>query len=159
MEGSFNSLFKPVVIDNTTERTLSTSGTDYPLIGFRLGANYRASKIIINNSSILQTTNDNFVLTLQKNPTLSASIVWTSLTNTSVEYYLGTGAVSISTPGYVLASYIGKGGSLQNDIFDFIDSALTPGFYINGTPEPHFICIKPLSNNGKFRSVLSINEF
>jgi len=159
MEGSFNSLYKPVVIDNTTERTLSTSGTNYPLIGFRLGANYRASKIILNNSSILQTTNDNFVLTLQKNPTLSAPIVWTSLTNTSVEYYLGTGAVSILTSGYTLASYIGKGSSLQNDVFDFIDSALTPGFYINGTPEPHFICIKPLSNNSKFRSVLSINEY
>ena len=159
MEGSFNSLYTPVVIENYTERTLSTSGTKYPLIGYRLGASFRSSKIILNSLSLLQTTNDNYILTLEKNPTLSVAPTWSAISNTSTEYSQGTGAATVTSSGYILASFMGKGGSLQNDVFDFLDSSISPGFYINGTPEPHWICITPLANNSKFRSVLSLNEY
>ena len=159
MEGSLNSLFKPIYVPNTTERTLPTNGTTYPIIGFRFGSSFRASKVILKELSVLQTTNDNFVITIQKNPTLSSAPTWTSLTNTPLEYSQGTGAITVTTPGYILAGYIGKASTLQNDVFNFTDSAITPGFFINGTPEEHWFCITPLANNAKFRTSLNLEFF
>lgn len=159
MEGSLNSLFKPIYIPNTGERTLATSGTIYPLIGFRFGSNFRASKVILKELSVLQTTNDNFIITIQKNPTLSSAPSWTPLTNTPLEYSQGTGAITVTSPGYILAGYMGKASTLQNDVFNFTDSAITPGFFINGTPEEHWFCITPLGNNAKFRTSLNVDFF
>lgn len=161
MEGSINSLFRTVSVVDFTERTLATGGVNYAVLGIRLvgtpsqiGVSAALSAV-----DVLQTSNDNYLVTIQKAPILSGAASWVKVTNSPIEYSFGTGALSVSTDGFVIGSFMGKAGALSQEKYEMGDSAFSLGYLIDGTPEEWWICIKATSNTAKMRTGVNIKYF
>lgn len=150
MEGSINSLFIPFSVSNTSVLTLNTSGTKYGAMGFKMGINYETISLVMRYISILNTSNDNYVASLEINPTISGSYTFSADTNTGVMYTYGDGSQTITSDGIVLGSFIGEAGSQALTSFSFDDSKIKTGRNINGTLDELWICITPLGANATF---------
>lgn len=159
MEGSINSLYKVAGFGNFTERTLASTGTVYPILGYRINPSYRGIDSVLKNVSILQTSNDNYVVTLRMNPTLSTVSSWSDITNTPIQYSQGDGTTVVSSPGFILTNFMGTAGSLGTNDIEFEDSAISPGIGINGTPDELWVCIEPFGANATFRATANVNYF
>lgn len=161
MEGSINSLYRPVAVNDFTERTLPTGGTTYAMLGIRLNGTVSYEGIVadISQIDVLQTSNDNYLITIQKAPVLSGAAVWNTLTNTPIQYAYGAGALTVSSSGLVMASTMGKSGAALAENLEMADSVFGLGYYIDGTPEEWWVCIQATSNNGKFRTGANIKYY
>jgi hypothetical protein len=161
MEGSVNSLFHPLGITDFTERTLPLADTTYAVLGIRLGpsASYIGASGFLQQYDVLQTSNDNYLVTVQKGPSLSGTPTWNSISNTPIQYSFGAAGVTVSTDGYVLSSMMGKAGSLTQEKSELGDNVFSFGYKINGTPEEWWICIKATSVNCKVRVGANIKYF
>jgi hypothetical protein len=161
MEGSINSLYHQVSVTDFTERTLPTGGTAYALLGIRLNGNtsYAGTVSTISQVDVLQTSNDNYLVSIQKAPGLSGSPSWNAITNTPLQYSLGTGVLTVSTPGLVITSTMGKSGSVMSESLQMTDSVFSLGYYIDGTPEEWWVCIQAVGSNAKFRTNVKFNYY
>ncbi len=159
IEGSLNSLNKTVGLSNATEITCSTSGVTYPIIGYRLKTGSTFSNAIIDYVAVLQTTNDNYLASIQFNPTLSSQPSYPDVNNSSIQYAVGNGTITVTSAGHIISNYIGKAGSLGTDKFDYKDNSIKPGVGISGNQDTVWFCVTPLSNNSKFRTSININYF
>lgn len=161
MEGSINSLYRTVAINDFTERTLPTAGTTYAMLGVRLNSTtkYKGTSVNFSQIDILQTSNDNYLVTVQKAPKLSSTPSWTSLPNTPLEYAFGIGTVSVVTSGFELSSVMGKSGALSVEKIDMSDSAFSLGYKIDETAEEWWICIQATSNNAKMRTGVNLKYY
>lgn len=161
MEGSINTLFHPLGIVDFTERTLPLANVDYAVIGIRLGASasYMGASGHIEQFDILQTSNDNYLVTIQKAPQISGTATWIPVTNTPIEYSFGAPGLTVSTEGYRLASMMGKAGALTQERFEMGDSVFSLGYKINGTPEEWWLCIRPTNVNCKVRTGVNLRYF
>jgi hypothetical protein len=146
-EGSLNSLQIPVSVYMSDDITLTTSGTKYPLLGYRINPNYPNVSPTLLGVSILSVTNDDYILTIEKNPTLSASPSYSASTNPAIQYIVVDGSQTISSDGLIMNSFFGEGNSSASTTFELKDSELRPGMSIDGTPDEVWICITPLSNS------------
>lgn len=160
MEGSINELYRPVAVNDFTERTLATGGTTYAMLGIRLNGTtlYEGVSAGLSQIDILQTSNDNFLVTVQKAPTLSGAASWTTVTNTPIQYSAG-GGLTVSTPGHIMGSMMGKSGSLQSEKISMEDSVFSLGYLINGTPEEWWICVQAVSTNAKIFTGANIKYY
>lgn len=161
MEGSINSLYRTTSITDFTERTLTTGGTTYAVLGLRLSGSQRQIGVsaMISAIDVLQTSNDNYLVTLQKAPTLSVTPNWTQITNTPIEYSFGEGSLSVTQEGFVITSFMGKAGALSQEKADMEDSAFSLGYKIDQTPEEWWICIRATSANAKFRTGVNLKYY
>jgi len=162
LEGTINSLQKSVFIDNFTVRTLPTAGTKYPLIGYRVNSAYQGVNITLSDIQSLNVTSPSkadFYVTVELNPVLSATPAFTNITNTPVDYALGTGAQTVTTSGHRIAGFLGSGNSIQVDSFQFQDNMLRPGIGINGTQDQIWICIVASLNNQDLRTAINLSYF
>lgn len=161
MEGSINSLYRSVGLTDFTERTLLLSGTNYAVLGIRLigTPSYMGVSAALSSTDILQTSNDNYLVTIQKSPILSSTASWVKLDNTPIEYSFGSGNITISTDGFVMGSFMGKSGALSQERFEMGDSAFSLGYSIDGVPEEWWVCIKSTGANSKFRTGVNIKYF
>lgn len=83
--------------------SLATVGTTYPMLGLRLNSSFRDKYVKLEGGSVLvSTTNDQLLLTLQLNPTLSAPLTYTSVPNSAAQSALGDGIITVSSEGTVL---------------------------------------------------------
>lgn len=158
IEGTLNSLNKAVGISNVNEVTCPTSGVTYPIIGYRIKTGFTYANAIIDYVAVLQTTNDNYLASLQFNPILSTQPTYNSVNNSPIEYAVGNGVITAST-GHIISNFIGKAGSLGTDKFDYKDNIIKPGVGISGNQDTVWFCVTPLSNNSKFRTSMNINYF
>lgn len=158
IEGTLNALNKAVGISNATEITCPTSGLTYPLIGYRINSANTFSNAIVDYVAVLQTTNDNYLASIQFNPILSSQPTYTNVNNSPIQYAVGNGTITAST-GHIISNFIGKAGSLGTDKFDYKDNIIKPGVGISGNQDTVWFCVTPLSNNSKFRTSLNINYF
>lgn len=161
MEGSINSLYRTMAINDFTERTLPTGGTTYAVLGIRLAGTNRQIGVsaALQSIDILQTSNDNYIVTLQKAPALSGTPTWTQADNTPIEYSFGAGTISVAQPGFVIGSFMGKSGSLSQEKFAMEDSAFSLGYKIDQSPEEWWICIQATGATSKFRTGVNIKYF
>ena len=161
MEGSINSLYSSLSISDFTERTLSTGGTNYAVLGIRLVGTPSMIGVsaALSSTDVLQTSNDNYLVTIQKSPILSTSASWSRINDTPIEYSFGAGNISVSTEGFVMGSFMGKSGALSQEKFEMGDSAFSLGYMIDGTPEEWWICIKATGATSKFRTGVNIKYF
>ena len=161
MEGSINSLYNTLNISDFTERTLPLSNTNYAVLGIRLVGT--PSQIGVSGafttSDILQTSNDNYLVTIQKSPILSSTASWIKIDNTPIEYSFGSGNITVSTDGFVMGSFMGKSGALSQEKYEMNDNAFSLGYSINGTPKEWWICIKSTGANSKFRTGVGVKYF
>lgn len=154
-----NGLYKITSIIHDTSTTLSTSGVKYPFIGFRLRESYRAANTDMINFNILNTSNDNYVGTVEFNPTLSSTPTWTVLENTPFEYSLQNGTPTVTVSGYILASIIGQAGTTAVSVLDVSENILQVGENVNGTRDEIWVCIKPLGANATFSGIANLKYY
>jgi hypothetical protein len=162
LEGTVNNLQKSVFLDNFTTRTLSTAGTKYPLLGYRINSGYGGTNITLSDIQTINVTNSakgDFLVTIELNPVLSSTPAFNTVTNSAIEYSLGTGAQTVTTDGYRLAGFLGSGSAIQVDSFQFEDNVIRPGVSIGGTADQVWICITCSNNNQDFRTAANISYF
>lgn len=155
-EGSINDLFLSTSIPYTATTTLSTSGTKYPYIGVRLKPQFRSVNSYIKDSLILNTSNDNYLVTIEYNPTLSSSPTWIDLDGTPFQYVLDTGTRTVTTSGFIVSSTIGEAGTSALTEINVQDNQVKMGTNINGSVDEMWVCITPLGANATFNSTLNI---
>lgn len=162
LEGSINSLQRSVFIDNFTARTLATQGTKYALIGYRINTGYGGTNITLSDIQTINVSNSgkgDYLVTVELNPTLSSTPAFTPVTNSPIEYSLGTGAQTITSGGYRLAGFIGSGTAIQVDSFEFKDNVIRPGIGIGGTADQIWICVTATNANQDFRTAINLSYF
>jgi len=155
-EGALNGLYSTVGVIHSSSTTLSTSGTKYPYIGYRLKPGYVGVTSQYSSLSILNTSNDNYLLTNEFNPTLSATPTWTDIPNSPFQYSLGTGATTITVNGHIMSSLIGEAGTSALTTLQLDDNQIRVGSNINGTLDEMWICITPLGANATFLGTAEI---
>jgi hypothetical protein len=155
-EGALNGLYSTVGIIHSDTATLSSSGTKYPYIGYRLKPDYKSITSQYSSLSVLNTSNDNYLLTIEFNPTLSSTPVWTDIPNSPFQYSLGTGATTITTAGHIMSSLIGEAGTSALTTLKLDDNQIRVGSNINGTLDEMWVCLKPLGANATFLGTAEI---
>jgi hypothetical protein len=164
MEGSLNSLYKPATIYNLTSASGLAAGAIYGILGFTIyDTTFRGVVARIRDISILQTTNDSYILRVIKNPVFDTiSPTYTQLGASPIGYDdIGdsTYTLTLGSGEYVLESYVGAGGSLGGAKLELKDSEIKPGFAIDGTPDSYWITVQPLTTNATFRVAMNIEYF
>lgn len=149
-EGALNGLYSTVSIPHTATTTMATSGTKYPYIGYRLKEGYISVTSQFSSISILNTSNDNYLMTMEFNPTLSSTPTWTDIPNSAFQYSLGNGTPTITSPGHLMTSLIGEAGTSALTTTKIDDNQIRPGQNVDGTRDEMWICIEPLGANATF---------
>ena len=155
-EGALNGLYSTVGVTHSSTATLSTEGTKYPYIGYRLKQSYKSVTSQYSSLSILNTSNDNYLVTIEYNPTLSATPTWTDIPNSPFQYSLGTGATTVTSPGHIMSSLIGEAGTSALTTIKVDDNQIRVGSNINGTLDEMWVCITPLGANATFLGTAEI---
>ena len=162
-EGALNGLFSTVGISHTGSTTLATTGTKYPYIGIRLKQGYKSVVSELVNTSILNISTGgkkDFMVTVEFNPTLSITPIWTDLLNSPFQYSLGTGTTeTVTTSGYVLNTYVGGADELTSTTLNFNDNQVRIGSNVDGTLDEMWVCVTPLSNSTNFRGSLNTRYY
>lgn len=151
-EGSrLNLTRKSGVASYSAVTTFATANTKYPYIGLRPGENYQEVQIEIDNINIINTTNDNYLVTLEINPTISVTPSFITGNTPDWEYSIGTGSTqTVTTSGTILGSYLGASTTINSAVFNFEDCEVKPGRKIDGTRDQLWICITPLGADAGF---------
>lgn len=151
-EGALNGLYSTVGIQHQTTTTLQTSDTKYPYIGYRLKQNYHGVTSQYNSLSVLNTSNDNYLLTIEFNPTISTTPTWIDIPNSPFQYaiFAGTTTATITSPGHIMTSLIGQAGTSALTTLKVDDNQIRVGININGILDEMWICITPLGANATF---------
>jgi hypothetical protein len=155
-EGALNGLYSTVGVIHSSTATLATSGTKYPYIGYRLKQSYKSVTSQYSSLSLLNTSNDNYLMTIEYNPTLSATPTWTDIPNSPFQYSFGTGATTVTSPGHIMSSLIGEAGTSALTTIKVDDNQIRVGSNINGTLDEMWVCITPLGANATFLGTAEI---
>jgi hypothetical protein len=160
-EGALNGLYTTVGVINSTTADLNSSGTKYPYIGYRLKPLYKGVTSQFSSLSILNTSNDNYLLTVEFNPTLSVTPSWTDIPNSPFQYsvYNGTVTATITSPGHIMSSLIGEAGTSALTTLKVDDNQIRVGSNINGTLDEMWVCLTPLGANATFLGTAEILYF
>jgi hypothetical protein len=151
-EGALNGLYSTIGIQNATTANLNSSGTKYPYIGYRLKQDYKSVTSQYSSLSILNTSNDDYLATIEFNPTLSVTPSWTDIPNSPFQYsvYNGIVTATITSPGHIMSSLIGESGTSALTTIKVDDNQIRVGSNVNGTLDEMWVCITPLSASATF---------
>lgn len=157
-EGALNGLYSTAGVINSQTATLDNSGTKYPYIGYRLKQSYKSVTSQYSSLSVLNTSNDNYLLTIEFNPTLSVTPTWIDIPNSPFQYaiYTGTVTTTITSNGYIMSSLIGEAGSSALTTLKVDDNQIRVGSNINGTLDEMWVCLTPLGANASFLGTAEI---
>jgi len=149
-EGTRNTIKRTGSVSQISTVTLSNEFVKYPFIGIRPSANYEQVTIQLTNCQVLNTSNDNFLITVEINPTISSGMTYSSGNTAEWEYSLGTGAQTVTSDGVIIAGFIGEAGTSALTTIDLTETEIKPGRKIDGTIDQLWICITPLGNTATF---------
>lgn len=151
-EGALNGLYSTVGIQHQTTTTLDISGTKYPYIGYRLKESYKSVTSQYSSLSILNTSNDNYLVTIEFNPTISTTPTWVDIPNSPFQYSLftGTTTATVTSNGHIMSSLIGESGTSALTTLKIDDNQIRVGSNVNGTRDEMWVCITPLGANATF---------
>lgn len=159
VEGAVNALYKSAAFTNLGVNTFPDANSRYPLIGFTVDPAKRGVTALVTEISILQTSNDNYYLTLELNPTISGTIFQGTYSNVPVKGLYATGSQTVTTPGRVLKTYTGKSGTELALTINLEDSNAILGQKLDGAYDQCWLCIIPMSNNSTFRSAINVKYY
>jgi hypothetical protein len=149
MEGAINALNDTSFIVQTNSTTFDNVGTKYPFIGFKMNTNASDVTPYVDNVSILNTSNDNYLLTIEINPIISSAMTYTAI-DSYVDASFGSNLQTVTTPGTILGGFIGEAGTQALTNFNLRFSEIKPGKKINGDVDRVWLCITPLGANANF---------
>lgn len=159
LEGTLNRLESTVLVSSQTVVTLSTSGTKYPYIGIKPATGYESISAILKDLSILNTSNDNYLVTVEINPTISGSVTYGASSNPAFLVAKADGTQTVSVDGIILGGFIGEAGSQALTSYELGESKVLPGLKLNGTPDELWICITPLGANATFLGAANLSYY
>jgi hypothetical protein len=148
-EGTVNQsgLSKSINTGNTAI-TLATIGTTYPIKAIRKQVSQRDIAVEVSGIQTLVTSNTDILLwTLQVNPTLSAALTYTAVTNSAIEQASGNGTITVTVPGSIMGSgYINTNSITQNSIFseNFLSYL---GSNLDNTMDTIVLCGTPVTSS------------
>jgi len=158
LEGALNGLYSTIGVQHSTTTTLTTSDTKYPYIGYRLKQDYTSVTSQFSSLSVLNTSNDNYLSTIEFNPTISTTPTWEDIPNSPFQYALftGTTTATVTSPGHIMSSLIGQAGTSALTTLKVDDNQIRVGSNIDGTLDEMWICITPLGANATFLGTAEI---
>ena len=139
----------------STLTTLTTAGTQYPIIALRLNQNRLDSVVVPSNISVVvEPGQSNKPVTVQYrillNPTLMGN-TWTTHFNGNVDYNITATAVSGGTD--IIGGYISSSGSL--DISSINDFNFQLGRTQTGVSDVFVLTMTPIDNNTQITADMS----
>jgi hypothetical protein len=149
MEGAINSLNDTTFIAKTNTTSLNTAGTKYPFIGFKMNNNTSDVTPYVDNITIINTSNDNYLLTIEINPTISSGMTYTAI-DSYIDASFGSNSQTVTSSGTILGGFIGESGTKTLTNFNLRFSEIKPGKKINGDVDAVWLCITPLGANAHF---------
>lgn len=154
-EGALNSVGKTVGMDNgTIPINISNQGTHYVSIAFRKQSGFYDALHVIKKLTIISITNDNIFWSLRFNPTVTGTLTYTAIPNTTLEEAKGDGTIT-ATGGFTIdCGYVNSG----NPQTAAVNSIITPGSFINGTTDVVVLTLSPLNNNATALSTIALRE-
>lgn len=158
-EGSQNNLYTTTSVIHSATTTLTTSGVKYPYIGVRLKNSEPAIFGNIIGGTVLNTSNDNYVLTVEYNPTISSTPTWVDLPNSPFQYSLQDGSNTINNSGLISISLIGEAGTTATSQIPIIDNVVGFGVNVDGTSDEVWVCVQPLGANATFISNINLQYY
>lgn len=144
-----------VTKSGSTLATLTTAGTQYPIIALRLNQNRLDSVVVPSNISVVvEPGQSNKPVTVQYrillNPTLMGN-TWTTHFNGNVDYNITATAVSGGTD--IIGGYISSSGSL--DISSINDFNFQLGRTQTGISDTFVLTMTPIESNTKITADMS----
>lgn len=137
----------------------NTADTAYALIGIRLKSDYRATTVLPEFTSVMAETTTAFRWQIVLNPTIAGTFAYSGLTNSSVEYAIGTTANTVTAgtgividSGYVPDSKGGSEGARR------LETALRLGSTTAGVMDTFVIMATPLTANADFHAAVTFRE-
>lgn len=156
IEGALNQLWLPCSISHQQTTTLSVENTKYAWLGIKMNKGYEEISPILKQISILNTSNDDYLVTVEIDPVITGSYSFSASTQPEILRSFGDGTQTVTTNGNILASFIGAAGTSSLTSYELLDSQLNPGKKINGEPQQLWICITPLGANATFRGTVNV---
>ncbi len=131
----------------------NAQGSGYPLVAIRLKSDQLETTVIPFDVQILSTTSDNYNWKLCLNPTMTATLSYSGLNNSSVETAVGQG--TISNYGTVLL----QGYAFEKTNLDInLPVGLRIGSTIDGVRDQLVLSVTPLSNTSTAYGSISWRE-
>lgn len=158
-EGAINRITNRFVVSSTGTTSMVTAGTKYAYIGIKPNIGYEDVSILAKQISIINTSNDNYLLTLEINPTISGAYSFTTNNDTSILQSLGDGSQTVTTSGVILIGFIGEAGAQALSSITIEDNGINPGLNIDGTQDELWVCITPLTSNATFLGTISCEYY
>lgn len=130
----------------TTGIPLASIGTTYPIKALRLNSTFFDRYVKLTGvSSYVNSTNDVLLLTVQLNPTLSAPLTYTSVSNSAAQEATGNGTITVTTPGTVLFSQIVRVDSIYSSNIFLQDFLSVLGITVAGVSDQLVLCGTPIT--------------
>jgi hypothetical protein len=134
-------------VDSGGNISIASVGTTYPLLSIRkLSAQRDIAVAIRGISSVISTSGDNVIWSVQVNPTLSAALAYTSVSNSAIERGLGNGTITVTSPGTIIAGGVAAQGMPVNSIFETNFLSFL-GSTIANVMDECVLCATPLTAN------------
>ena len=149
MEGAINALNDTSFIAKSSTTTYHSAGTKYPFIGFKMNDNIGDVTPYIDDVAIINTSNDNYLLTVEINPIISSAMTYTAI-DSYVDASFGSNSQTVTTAGTIIGGFIGEAGTQALTNFNLRFSEIKPGKKINGVVDRVWLCITPLGANANF---------
>lgn len=143
-EGGFQDTGYPFAIDRgLTPLTTLNDTSIYPLLGLRLKSTDLGSAIKILDLSIVCTSTAAFNYFLLVNPTIvGAALVWSGLTNSSVDTMTASTNGTTVTGGTKIFSKVGSQGNTGGVDQGSFNTDFSLGSNIAGTPDEVYLCVQ-----------------
>jgi len=144
----------------TNAISIATVGTVYPLIAIRKNANYRHNIIEIQDLGVfVSSVNDIIRWSLHINPTFSAPLSFTPLSNSALETAIGNGTITVTAVGTVIASgYISTNALIPNSILQR-NYLRTLTSTIDGNTDIYVLCATPATSTISSYASLLVKEY
>lgn len=155
-EGALNKVGSIRAISNGgTSVSLSSTGTKYPVLALRLNANTPDAFIDLIDLDILETAGKNCLWEVHFNPTLSAGLTYSDITDSSAQSAVGDGVITATADGYIVGSGYVSG---KTNTGEKIENALRLGMSIAGALDEVVLVIEPLAINAVIYSTITFRE-
>ena len=142
------------ITTGTTALDATVAGTTYAVLGARIASAELGSIVKLVDKSILGTTGDSFEWFIVYNPTIAGSVTWIPLANSSIEYFVGVPANTVTGGITTTGGFVYQRTAEQSQL----TNQLRIGHTINGTPQVVTLCVRSLTNGLDVHGSLTVRE-
>jgi len=128
----------------------NTAGLIYALCAIKLKSTHLDASVKIVDISVMSITSTDFEWLLILNPTSASALTFNDETNSSLQFAVGENSdpsASTLTGGTQVAGGYIKADKSTGDVSQDLDSILTLGSKIDGTPDEIYLAVRPIGAN------------